>query len=38
MGTRGDRIFVSYTTPSGGDSEVACRQLVEGDPAPSCPQ
>ena len=37
-GTMGDHIFVSYTTPSGDDSEVACRQLIEGAPAPSCPQ
>jgi hypothetical protein len=37
-GTRGDRIFIYYTTPSGSDSESVCRQLVEGDPAPSCSQ
>ena len=37
-GTMGDHIFVSYTTPAGSESEVACRQLIEGDPAPSCPR
>ena len=36
-GTRGDRVFVSYTAPNGDDSESVCRQLVEGDPAPPCP-
>lgn len=37
-GATGDRVFISYTAPDGRDSEVACRQLVEGDPAPACPQ
>jgi hypothetical protein len=36
-GNAGDHVFVSYTTPDGEDSALACRQLVEGDPAPSCP-
>lgn len=37
QGTSGDRVFIYYVTPAGGDSETACRLLVEGDPAPSCP-
>jgi hypothetical protein len=37
-GTQGDHVFISYTTPNGSDSEVACRQLIEGDPAPACPR
>jgi hypothetical protein len=36
-GAMGDHVFLSYTTPSGVDSEVACRVLSEGDPAPHCP-
>jgi len=28
---------VAFTAPSGEDSEVACRVLTEGDPAPACP-
>lgn len=36
-GTRGDHVYVYYQTPNGDDSEVACRQLIEGpDPAPDC--
>jgi hypothetical protein len=36
-GTRGDHVYVYYQTPTGDDSEVACRQLIEGpDPAPDC--
>jgi hypothetical protein len=38
-GVRGDRVFVYYENPAGDDSEVACRQLIEGpDPAPACTQ
>jgi hypothetical protein len=37
-GTMGDHVFVSYMSPNGDDSEVACRLLVEGDPAPECPR
>jgi hypothetical protein len=36
-GTMGDHVFLYYTTPAGVDSEVACRILNEGDPAPHCP-
>lgn len=35
-GTRGDRVFLYYVTPSGSTSETVCRQLVETDPAPIC--
>jgi hypothetical protein len=35
-GTMGDHVFIYYTTPAGADSEVACRVLTEGDPAPHC--
>ena len=35
-GTMGDHVFLYYTTPAGVDSEVACRVLSEGDPAPHC--
>jgi hypothetical protein len=35
-GTMGDHVFLYYTTPAGVDSEVACRVLTEGDPAPHC--
>jgi hypothetical protein len=36
-GVRGDSIYVSYQTANGDNSEVACRQLIEGpDPAPAC--
>jgi len=36
-GTSGDHVFLYYVTPSGGESETACRVLVTGDPAPACP-
>jgi len=36
-GSMGDHVLVSFTAPSGEDSEVACRVLTEGDPAPACP-
>jgi hypothetical protein len=36
-GAMGDHVFLYYTTPAGVDSEVACRVLSEGDPAPHCP-
>ena len=38
-GVRGDHIFVYYQNPAGDDSEVACRQLIEGPSvAPACAQ
>jgi hypothetical protein len=37
-GTAGDRVFLSYVTQDGAESETVCRQLVEGDPAPTCSQ
>jgi len=35
-GAMGDHVFLYYTTPAGTDSEIACRVLTEGDPAPHC--
>ena len=35
-GAMGDHVFLYYTTPAGVDSEVSCRVLTEGDPAPHC--
>lgn len=35
-GAMGDHVFLYYTTPAGMDSEVSCRVLTEGDPAPHC--
>ena len=36
-GTSGDQVFLYYVTPTGAESETACRVLVTGDPAPPCP-
>jgi hypothetical protein len=36
-GTAGDSIYLFFETPSGEDSDTACRSLVEGPAeAPSC--